>query len=146
MKLATMTATDCAASSSIPSSIPLSISLSSFRKDAAALLKRERVRKVLFVLLAAALVYAAYALIADPDPAFAAASPTGTTDFDALYNRLLGWVGGSLGKSVALAFLVVGLCVGIIRGNLTAAIVTLGAGIALAMFPAIIENLFTLGS
>ena len=85
-----------------------------------------------------------YALIADP--AFAAASPTGTTDFDALYNRLLGWVGGSLGKSVALAFLVVGLCVGIIRGNLTAAIVTLGAGIALAMFPAIIENLFTLGS
>lgn len=144
MKLATMTATDCAASSSIPSSIPLSSPLSSFRKDAAALLKRERVRKVLFVLLAAALVYAAYALIADP--AFAAASPTGTTDFDALYNRLLGWVGGSLGKSVALAFLVVGLCVGIIRGNLTAAIVTLGAGIALAMFPAIIENLFTLGS
>ena len=139
-----MTATDCAASSSIPSSIPLSASLSSFRKEAAALLKRERVRKVLFVLLAAALVYAAYALIADP--AFAAASPTGTTDFDALYNRLLGWVGGSLGKSVALAFLVVGLCVGIIRGNLTAAIVTLGAGIALAMFPAIIENLFTLGS
>lgn len=143
-----MTATDCAASSSIPpsipSSIPLSTSLSSFRKEAAALLKRERVRKVLFVLLAAALVYAAYALIADP--AFAAASPTGTTDFDALYNRLLGWVGGSLGKSVALAFLVVGLCVGIIRGNLTAAIVTLGAGIALAMFPAIIENLFTLGS
>lgn len=144
MKLATMTATDCAASSSIPSSIPLSTSLSSFRKEAAALLKRERVRKVLFVLLAAALVYAAYALIADP--AFAAASPTGTTDFDALYNRLLGWVGGSLGKSVALSFLVVGLCVGIIRGNLTAAIVTLGAGIALAMFPAIIENLFTLGS
>lgn len=144
MKLATMTATACAASSSIPSSIPLSTSLSSFRKEAAALLKRERVRKVLFVLLAAALVYAAYALIADP--AFAAASPTGTTDFDALYNRLLGWVGGSLGKSVALAFLVVGLCVGIIRGNLTAAIVTLGAGIALAMFPAIIENLFTLGS
>lgn len=144
MKLATMTATACAASSSIPSSIPLSTSLSSFRMDAAALLKRERVRKVLFVLLAAALVYAAYALIADP--AFAAASPTGTTDFDALYNRLLGWVGGSLGKSVALAFLVVGLCVGIIRGNLTAAIVTLGAGIALAMFPAIIENLFTLGS
>lgn len=139
-----MTATDCAASSSIPSSIPLSTSLSSFRKEAAALLKRERVRKVLFVLLAAALVYAVYALIADP--AFAAASPTGTTDFDALYNRLLGWVGGSLGKSVALAFLVVGLCVGIIRGNLTAAIVTLGAGIALAMFPAIIENLFTLGS
>lgn len=144
MKLATMTATACAASSSIPSSIPLSTSLSSFRKEAAALLKRERFRKVLFVLLAAALVYAAYALIADP--AFAAASPTGTTDFDALYNRLLGWVGGSLGKSVALAFLVVGLCVGIIRGNLTAAIVTLGAGIALAMFPAIIENLFTLGS
>lgn len=144
MKLATMTATDCAASSSIPSSIPLSTSLSSFRKEAAAFLKRQRVRKVLFVLLAAALVYAAYALIADP--AFAAASPTGTTDFDALYNRLLGWVGGSLGKSVALAFLVVGLCVGIIRGNLTAAIVTLGAGIALAMFPAIIENLFTLGS
>ena len=140
-----MTATDCAASSSIPSSIPLSTSLSSFLcKDAAAFLKRERVRKVLFVLLAAALVYAAYALIADP--AFAAASPTGTTDFDALYNRLLGWVGGSLGKSVALAFLVVGLCVGILRGNLTAAIVTLGAGIALAMFPAIIENLFTLGS
>lgn len=139
-----MTATDCAASSSIPSLIPLSTSPSSFRKDAAVLLKRERVRKVLFVLLAAALVYAAYALIADP--AFAAASPTGTTDFDALYNRLLGWVGGSLGKSVALAFLVVGLCVGIIRGNLTAAIVTLGAGIALAMFPAIIENLFTLGS
>ena len=144
MKLATMTATACAASSSIPSSIPLSTSLSSFRMDAAALLKRERVRKVLFVLLAAALVYTAYALIADP--AFAAASPTGTTDFDALYNRLLGWVGGSLGKSVALAFLVVGLCVGIIRGNLTAAIVTLGARIALAMFPAIIENLFTLGS
>ncbi len=134
-----MTAAACAATS-----IPLSTSLTSFCKEAREFLARERVRKVLFVLLAAALLYVAYALIADP--AFAASSPTGTTDFDALYNRLLGWVGGSLGKSLALAFLVVGLAVGIIRGNLTAAIVTLGAGIALAMFPAIIENLFTLGS
>lgn len=142
--MTTISMTAAASAASAASSIPLSTSLSSFRKEAAAFLARERVRKVLFVLLAAALLYVAYALIADP--AFAAASPTGTTDFDALYNRLLGWVGGSLGKSLALAFLVVGLAVGIIRGNLTAAIVTLGAGIALAMFPAIIENLFTLGS
>ncbi len=139
-----MTTISMTAAASAASSIPLSTSLSSFCKEASAFLARERVRKVLFALLAAALLYVAYALIADP--AFAAASPTGTTDFDALYNRLLGWVGGSLGKSLALAFLVVGLAVGIIRGNLTAAIVTLGAGIALAMFPAIIENLFTLGS
>lgn len=132
------------AAASAASSIPLSTSLTSFCKEAREFLARERVRKVLFFILAAALLYVAYALIADP--AFAASSPTGTTDFDALYNRLLGWVGGSLGKSLALAFLVVGLAVGIIRGNLTAAIVTLGAGIALAMFPAIIENLFTLGS
>lgn len=142
--MTTISMTAAASAASAASSIPRSTSLSSFRKEAAEFLARERVRKVLFVLLAAALLYVAYALIADP--AFAAASPTGTTDFDALYNRLLGWVGGSLGKSLALAFLVVGLAVGIIRGNLTAAIVTLGAGIALAMFPAIIENLFTLGS
>ncbi len=137
-----MTAASSAASAA--TSIPLSTSLTAFCKEAREFLARERVRKVLFFILAAALLYVAYALIADP--AFAASSPTGTTDFDALYNRLLGWVGGSLGKSLALAFLVVGLAVGIIRGNLTAAIVTLGAGIALAMFPAIIENLFTLGS
>ncbi len=78
-----------------------------------------------------------------PDPVWAAVSETGSSDFDSLYGRLLGWVGGSLGKSLALVFLLVGLAVGILRGSLMAAVVSIGAGLALILVPTILESIFT---
>lgn len=50
---------------------------------------------------------------------------------------------GSLGKSLALGFLLIGLASGLLRGNLSAAVVALGAALALVVGPEIIESVFT---
>lgn len=71
------------------------------------------------------------------------AAPTGAEDFASIYDRLLGWTGGTLGKALALAFLVVGLLSGLLRGSLLAAITCIGAGIALVSIPSILNALFT---
>ncbi|MDO5531912.1 TraA family conjugative transfer protein [Sutterella sp.] len=60
-----------------------------------------------------------------------------------IYGRLLGWTQGTLGKGLALAFLLIGLAVGLIRGSLVGAVVSIGAGLALMCTPAIINSIFT---
>ena len=63
--------------------------------------------------------------------------------FDRLQSTLSQWVTGSLGKSLALGFLLIGLASGLLRGNLSAAVVALGAALALVVGPEIIESVFT---
>ena len=50
----------------------------------------------------------------------AAATSMAPDAFDALYATIAGWCKGTLGKSISLAFLVIGLSLGIIRGFLVA--------------------------
>ena len=79
-------------------------------------------------------------LLAEPS------SAAGTAGFDRLYETLDTWISGSLGKSIAIGFLIVGLASGLLRGNLAAAVVSLGCALALAVGPEIIDSVFSAGS
>lgn len=83
---------------------------------------------------------AACALFLGTSAAFAA---NGDTDFQDLYNKLQGWSQGTLGRSISLMFLLVGLGVGVIRGSIMGAVVCVAAAMALFIGPDIIDNIFT---
>lgn len=83
-----------------------------------------------FVVFAAAL----------PECAFAAGTDQ---DFQSLYDMLKNWSQGTLGRSIALMFLLVGLGVGVVRGSIMGAVGCLAAAMALFIGPQIIDNIFT---
>ena len=74
-----------------------------------------------------------------PDAAWAGTA-TGGQD---LYSMLKAWSTGTLGKSIALMFLLVGLGVGVIRGSIMGAVGCVAAAMALFIGPQIIEQIFT---
>jgi conjugal transfer pilus assembly protein TraA len=63
-------------------------------------------------------------------------------DFQTLYDQLLGWTNGTLGKSISLIFLLVGLGVGCLRGSILGAIACLAAALSLVIAPEIVEAIF----
>ena len=63
--------------------------------------------------------------------------------FDELYTQLTGWAQGSLGKSIAIIFLLVGVCFGIVKGSLYAAVVSIACGLTLMIAPSVIDSIFT---
>ncbi len=73
------------------------------------------------------------------NPAFAADSGT---EFTELWTLLSGWCSGFLGKSLAIAFLLVGLSMGVVRGSIIAAAACIGAAVCLLLAPGIIDNMF----
>ena len=74
-----------------------------------------------------------------PDAAWAGTSTGGQEHFADLY----AWSTGTLGKSIALMFLLVGLGVGVIRGSIMGAVGCVAASMALFIGPQIIEQIFT---
>ena len=76
------------------------------------------------------------------EPTFAA--ETGS-EFSDLWILLSGWCSGFLGKSLAIAFLLVGLAMGVVRGSIIAAAACIGAAVSLLMAPGIIDSMFTTG-
>ncbi len=64
-------------------------------------------------------------------------------DFDQLYTQLLAWTTGTLGKSIALIFLLIGLGIGAVRGSILGAVTCLAAALALVVAPDIVEAIFT---
>lgn len=73
----------------------------------------------------------------------AAATSMAPDAFDALYATIAGWCKGTLGKSISLAFLVIGLSLGIIRGSIVAAVTCIAASLSLMIAPTILEAIFT---
>lgn len=67
-----------------------------------------------------------------------AASEIGTTAFQSLFEMLEAWATGYLGKSIALTFLLVGLCVGVLRGSIMGAIACIACAMALLVGPDIV--------
>lgn len=65
-----------------------------------------------------------------------------SNDFKNLYDQLLTWSTGTLGKSIAIVFLLCGLCAGVLRGNLSAAIIAVAAALCLVVAPSVIESIF----
>ena len=73
--------------------------------------------------------------------AMAAGTALASGAFDSLYATLVDWTTGTLGRSIALVFLLVGLGLGIFRGSILGAVSSIGAAIALIIAPDIIEAL-----
>ncbi len=69
-------------------------------------------------------------------------STTHANDFDSLYTHLNAWATGTLGKSIALVFLLVGLAVGVLRGSIVGAISCLAAALSLVIAPSVINTIF----
>jgi conjugal transfer pilus assembly protein TraA len=86
------------------------------------------------VLLAVLLLVAALA------PALALAG-TADTEFQPLYQKFIDWVSGYLGKSLAVAALIGGLFMGIVRQSPLPAIAGIGAAIFAAYGPVVIQGL-----
>ena len=78
-----------------------------------------------------------------PDAAWAGTSTGGQEHFADLYAMLKAWSTGTLGKSIALMFLLVGLGVGVIRGSIMGAVGfdLVASGIAGLAFGIIVNSL-----
>ncbi len=63
-------------------------------------------------------------------------------DFSMLYTQLTDWTTGSLGKSISLIFLLIGLGIGCLRGSIIGAISCLAAALSLVIAPDIIAAIF----
>lgn len=78
-------------------------------------------------------------LFAIPDIAFAG---SGGGELDPIWEMLVDFVDGSLGRIITLLIIIVGIGAGILTQSLGAFAIGLGAGIGLAFSPEIVEGLF----
>lgn len=69
----------------------------------------------------------------------------GTTgsEFQAAYTMLTEWINGYFGRALAIAFLVVGLFMGIARQNLMACGVSIAVAFGLIITPSILDNILS---
>tara|TARA_R110002095_G_scaffold6510_1_gene13009 strand:+ start:196 stop:537 length:342 start_codon:yes stop_codon:yes gene_type:complete len=72
-----------------------------------------------------------------------AAGAGGGTEFDSIWNTLLDWTQGQLGKVIAVAMILVGLIGGIARQSLMAFAVGIAGGMGLYNAPDIIDAIFS---
>ena len=68
---------------------------------------------------------------------------TGGTEFDSVYATISGWATGTLGKLLALAAVIVGLGMGIVRQSVVGFVVGLGMAIGIYQAPAIVDSVVT---
>ena len=91
-------------------------------------------------LLAAGAVAVSVAALGLPQDSLAA---TQGAEFNGVSDLVKAWSVGGLGKVISLAFLLVGLAIGVLRGSVLAAVSTIAAAVALLLGPSIIDALFT---
>lgn len=72
----------------------------------------------------------------------AQASGTDTT-FDKWVDTMTAWLEGSLGKGISIAFVLVGIIMGITRQSLMAFAIGVGAALGLNYAPTILDSMFT---
>ena len=72
----------------------------------------------------------------------ASAGATGT-EFKSAYEKLSGWLNGYLGRSIALAFFVVGLFQGIVRQSIMSACIALGVAFVILLLPSILNTVLS---
>lgn len=68
---------------------------------------------------------------------------TGGTEFQTLWDTLVGWTEGLLGRTIALVFVMVGLAAGVLRGSIFGFVSGIAAGIGLHLTPTILANIVT---
>lgn len=86
--------------------------------------------------------FASLAVLTFVMAAMAHAGGTDTT-FDVWVDEMTAWITGSLGKGIAIAFVMVGIVMGVVRQSLMAFAIGVGAALGLNYTPTIIGNLFT---
>lgn len=64
----------------------------------------------------------------------------GGAEFQPLYNMLVEWMTGYLGRVVAIVFIVIGLIAGAARGNIMGFALGIAAGMGMFLAPPIIES------
>ena len=79
-------------------------------------------------------------LVAILSPALVVAG-TADTEFQPLYQKFIDWVGGYLGKTLAVGALIGGLFIGIVKQSPLPAIAGIAAAIFAAYGPLVIEGL-----
>ncbi|MGN1209933.1 MAG: TraA family conjugative transfer protein, partial [Duodenibacillus sp.] len=65
------------------------------------------------------------------------------SEFKDLYDLVAQWSTGFLGKTIAVAFLLVGLGMGVVRGSVMAVVAAIAAAAALILLPSIVDAMFT---
>jgi conjugal transfer pilus assembly protein TraA len=65
------------------------------------------------------------------------------TEFDDVWKTLEGWAQGTLGKIIAVAMILVGLVMGVVRQSIMAFAIGIAGGMGLYNAPGIIESIMT---
>lgn len=78
----------------------------------------------------------AVAVLVAPEMAFAGSEGS---ELETIYNSLINWTQGYLGKLITLLFILVGLVAGVVRQSLMAFAVGIGAGIGIYNAPAVVN-------
>lgn len=66
---------------------------------------------------------------------------TGGTEFDTVWTTLTDWSQGTLGRIIALALVITGLGIGVVRQSIMAVVVGIACGLSLYNAPTIVENI-----
>ncbi len=72
-----------------------------------------------------------------------AVAGTGGTEFDTMYQMVVGWTEGTLGKLLAVSAFLIGMGMGIVKQSILAVVLGVGFALTLAYAPAIIDAIFT---
>lgn len=88
-----------------------------------------------------------FALVAIVGYAFASSgnASTGGAEFTDLYNLVLGWTEGVLGKTIAVAAFLIGMIMGVAKQSIWAFAIGCLFAASLAFGPGIIEGIFSAG-
>ena len=68
---------------------------------------------------------------------------TGGSEFDQVYDTLIDWMQGTLGRIIAITMLFVGIAYGVVRQSIIAAVVFVASGLVLYNAQAVIEAVMT---
>ena len=71
------------------------------------------------------------------------AGSMGGDEFEEIYDTITGWMQGSLGRTLALGMILIGVAGGMARQSVMTFAVGVGAGLGLMYAPGIIENIMS---
>lgn len=69
----------------------------------------------------------------------------GGTEFTQIYDQVSGWTNGTLGKTMGVAALLVGLGIGVIKQSVMAAVVGVSMALVAGFGPDVIDNVVGVG-
>ncbi|GMQ49671.1 TraA family conjugative transfer protein [Vibrio sp. 10N] len=65
--------------------------------------------------------------------------------FDTWVSQMTDWISGSLGKGIAIGFVLIGIVVGMVQQSLMAFAIGVGCALGLNYTPSILSSMFTAG-